>query len=494
MKNILLNLCIMKYFLNLNLKKQILLFFLILVAQFSVEATNKEKTKPNILIIMADDCTYTDLPLYGGVNVKTPQIDILASQGMVFNKAFVTMSMCVPCRAELYTGIQPARNGVCWNHSIARTGLKSIVQYLGELGYRTGIAGKVHASPESVFPFEMVEGVERNCKSVTANYDADKLREFIVKDKKQPFCLVTALVVPHTPWTVGDPSHFNPEELKLPVYLADTKEMRFEFVNYLAEIEVLDQQVGATLKLLEDEGIADNTIVIFTSEQGAGMPFCKWTNWDKGVHTGFIVRWPGRVSENTRTDAIIQYADVLPTLIDAVGGDISETFDGSSFLSVIEGKKDEHRKYAYFMHNNVPEGPAYPIRSITDGKYHYIRNLTPESIYIQKYIMARPIPENDYWPSWVFNASDNPVILDLVTRYQKRPGVQLYNTETDPFELVNLSKKASVRDIEEELSMELDKWMKQQGDPGAEIDSWEELENAKKGAHFITLQTKYLKR
>lgn len=390
----------------------------------------------------------------------------------------------MPCRAELYTGMQPAQNGVCWNHSIARTGTKSIVQYLDQYGYRTGIAGKVHANPKEVFPFEMVEGVERNPVSVTANYDPEKLREFIIKDKKQPFCLVTALVVPHIPWTVGDPSHFNPEQLKLAPYLADTKEMRTEFAKYLAEIEVLDQQVGATLKLLEEKGIADNTIVIFTSEQGAQMPFCKWNNWDMGVHTGFIVRWPGKIKENIRTDAIIQYADVLPTLIDALDGKMSLDFDGSSFLSVLKGKKDTHREYAYFMHNNVPEGPAYPIRSITDGEHHYIRNLTPDNLYIQKYLMARQ-PLNEYWPSWVFNASNNPVILDLVTRYQKRPGEELYNTKTDPFELDNLAEKKSVKIVKEKLSMQLDKWMKEQGDPGAELDSWEEHKKANKRDHFI---------
>ena len=469
-----------------SVKSCILFSVSLFFVQNNLEAARVENDKPNVLIIMGDDCTYSDLPLYGGVNVKTPQIDKLGSQGMTFNKAYVTMSMCVPCRAELYTGMQPARNGVCWNHSIARTGLKSIVHHLGDLGYRTGIAGKVHGSPASVFPFEMVEGVERNCVSITAKYDAEKLREFMVKDKSQPFCLVTALVVPHIPWTVGDPSHFNPSELELPPYLADTKEMRTEFTKYLAEIEVLDKQVGATLKLLEEEGIADNTIVIFTSEQGAQQPFCKWTNWDMGVHTGLIVRWPGKVKAGVRTNALVQYNDVLPTLIDALGGKVSEEFDGSSFLSVLKGEKIEHRKYAYFMHNNIPEGPAYPIRSITDGTYHYIRNLTPESLYIEKHLMAQQ-PLNEYWPSWVFNSSDHPEILDLVNRYQKRPEVQLYNTKDDPFELVNLAEEKSVRGIKKELSKELDRWMKQQGDPGAEIDSWEELENANKGEHFVKI-------
>lgn len=460
-----------------------LILVLFLGLHSNLEAQNNLTGKPNILIIMADDCTHSDLSLYGGSNVHTPKIDKLASQGMTFNRAFVTMSMCVPCRAELYTGLQPVNSGVCWNHSIARTGTTSIVQYLGNLGYRVGIAGKVHADPREVYPFEMVPGVERNCVSETAKYDAAGLREFMGRNQDQPFCLVTALVVPHIPWTVGDPSHFNPDELKLPPYLADNKETRNEFAKYLAEIEVLDKQVGETLSLLDELNISDNTIVIFTSEQGAQLPFCKWTNWNNGVHTGFIVRWPGKVQGGSRTNAMIQYNDVLPTLLEAVSGKVDAGFDGSSFLPVLLGEKDTHREYAYFMHNNVPEGPSYPIRSITDGEYHYIRNLTPEKLYIEKHLMAR-MPLNKYWPSWIFDASDDQEILDLVTRYQKRPAEELYSLTNDPNEMNNLAERKDYQEIKRKLSGKLDKWMSDQGDPGAVIDSYEELNNAREGNHF----------
>ncbi len=436
---------------------------------------------------MADDCTHSDLSVYGGVNVETPRIDQLASQGLTFNKAYVTMSMCVPCRAELYTGMQPVSSGVCWNHSIARTGTKSIVHYLCDLGYRTGIAGKVHADPREVYPFEMVDGVERNCVSETAKYDAGKMKEFIGRDKDQPFCLVATLVVPHIPWTVGDPSHFDPATLKLPPYLADTKETRIEFAKYLAEIEVLDSQIGQTLDLLRAADIEDNTIVIFTSEQGAQLPFCKWTNWDNGVHTGFIVRWPGIVQAGKRTDALIQYNDVLPTLLDAVGADVADNFDGSSFLPVLKGEKDTHREFAYFMHNNVPEGPAYPIRSVNNGEYHYIRNLTSDKLYIEKHLMAR-MPLNLYWPSWIFEASNNEKTLDLVNRYMKRPYEELYDIKADRFELNNLVEQDETESVKNSLSNELDKWMKEQGDPGAEIDSFKELNKARKGNHFSKMR------
>ena len=460
--------------------------FLLLMAVVNAAAMADGKgLRPNILIIMADDATFSDLPIYGGNNLTTPNINTLAGEGLTFNKAYVSMSMSVPCRASLYTGLYPVKNGVCWNHTPARNNTRSIVQYLEDLGYRTGLAGKVHATPEEVFPFEMVEGIERNCVSVTADFEISGLRKFISRDDKQPFCLVAALVVPHIPWTVGDPSHFDPAGIKFPDYLADTKETREQFVRYLAELEVLDQQVGALLDMLAETGTADNTLVMFTSEQGAQMPGCKWTNWDKGVHTGMIFRWPGRIKPGTRTDALVQYEDVLPTLIEAAGGEVAEhRFDGNSFLDVLEGRSECHRSFAYFMHNNTPEGTPYPIRSVTDGRYHYIRNLKPENLFIEKHLMAG-MPLNSFWSSWIFQASEDPHSFFLVQRYLIRPPHQLYDLQVDPDEMVDLSGQSVFRNTLEKLSGELDKWMKEQGDPGEVIDNKTEWQNANAGNHFL---------
>jgi len=439
---------------------------------------------PNIMIIIADDCTYSDLPLYGGRNVKTPNIDRLASDGLTFNRAFVSMSMSVPCRASLYTGLYPFTNGVCWNHVPARNNTRSIVHFLGGLGYRTGLAGKVHANPYSVFPFEMVEGLERDCVAQTAGFNLDEMRKFITRDRSKPFCIIAALVVPHVPWTVGDPSRFNPDELILPSYLADTQETRTNFAKYLAEVEVMDQQTGELMNLLSETGNADNTVVIFTSEQGAQLPGCKWTNWNTGVHTGFIVSWPGKITGGKRTDAMIQYEDVLPTLVEAAGGKIIPgDFEGTSFLGVLKGEKKAHREFAYFMHNNTPEGPTYPIRSITDGTWHYIHNLKPGNLYIEKHLMAR-MPGNDYWASWVFQAQENEATYKLVMRYMNRPEEHLYRIDSDPYELENMADRKEMAEIKRKLSSELDEWMKSQGDPGAEIDTRDFWDNARKGNHF----------
>lgn len=449
-----------------------------------ISLTAGGKPRPNILIIMGDDCTYSDLPLYGGRNIKTPHIDRLASEGLTFNRAYVSMSMCVPCRASLHTGLFPARNGAAWNHSPAREGIPSSADYLKALGYRVGLAGKTHLSPRSNYPFEMVEGVERNCVAATSAFDAAPLIAFMGRDAEAPFALVVALTSPHVPWTVGDASHFKPSQLHLPLHLAETRETRREFAKYLAEVEVLDEQVGLTLAALEQTGKEENTIVCFTSEQGAQFPGCKWTNWDAGVHTGLIFRWPGVVESGERTDALVQYEDILPTLLEAVGGEVGTgDFDGRSFLSVLKGRQDSHRDYAYFMHNNVPEGPAYPIRGVTDGRYHYIRNLLPDRIYIEKHIFART-DHNAYVPSMFWTAGNNERNYRLLERYISRPAEELYDNQADPHQMNNLAGNPALAEVKSRLARAMAVWMDRQGDPGAEIDSFSALEAARKQKHF----------
>ena len=120
----------------------------------------------------------------------------------------------------------------------------------------------------------------------------------------------------------------------------------------------MDGQVGEILQALEESGKQENTLVLFTSEQGSQFPGCKWTNWDTGIHTGLIARWPAKIRKGRTTEAVVQYADIMPTLLTLAGGDVTEkAYDGTSFAEVLLGQKDTHREYAYGLHNNIPEGP-----------------------------------------------------------------------------------------------------------------------------------------
>jgi uncharacterized sulfatase len=441
--------------------------------------------RPNFLIVMADDCTYNDLPVYGGQNAVTPNIDSLARQGLVFNRAYLAEAMCQPCRAELYSGQYPMRNGCAWNHSASRPTTTSIPQHLGRLGYRVGLAGKVHVGPGDVFPFEKIEGFDPNCvRNPTRPHDVTPIRDFMARDKRQPFCLVVALTEPHVPWVMGDATRYPPDEIKLPANLADTPRTRHDYGCYLAEITYMDSQVGEIVNSLEESGRAENTLFMFTSEQGGQFPGCKWTNWDTGLHTALIVRWPGHVTAATRTDALVQYADVLPTLLEAAGGEVIEdAFDGSSFLPVLLGKKANHRQYTYGMHNNIPEGPSYPIRTVFDGKYRYIRNLKPGELYIEKHLMGAGGLNNPYWATWVENTWNTPRTYDLVKRYLRRPAEELYCTAEDPYELTNLADEPRHAQTKARLAAELDRWMNVQGDPGAPQDTLEVYRAARQGKH-----------
>ncbi len=444
--------------------------------------------RPNVLIIMADDCTYSDLPAYGGENAKTPKIDMLSRQSLVFNRAYLCSAMCQPCRAELYTGQYPMRNGCPWNHSASRASTRSLPHYLGEIGYRVGLAGKVHVTPPSAFPFEQVQGFERSCvRDPTKPHDLAPVVDFMTRNPQQPFCLVVALVEPHVPWVMGDPTQYPANKLKLPANIADTKRTRTDFARYLAEITYMDSQVGELITLLDFAGQADNTLVLFTSEQGAQFPGNKWTNWDTGVHTALMARWPGKIKPGVRTDALVQYADVVPTILEVCGGDAKDKpLDGTSFLPVLLGKTDRHRDFVFGMHNNFPEGPPYPIRSITDGEFHYIRNLSPDETYIEKHLMGVKgdgLLNNPYWGTWVWDSQTNPRTYELVKRFVHRPAEQLYRLPSDRYEMENLADKPEHALLKQQLSNRLDQWMGEQGDPGVAQDTRESHRAAKQGNH-----------
>jgi uncharacterized sulfatase len=443
--------------------------------------------KPNFLLILADDCTYNDLPLYGGGNAKTPNLDRFASQGLTFNRAYVSSSMCQPCRAELYSGLYPMGNGCAWNHSGCRPEITGMPQAMGKLGYRVGLAGKTHIRPAEVFPFEKVEGFDPNCvRNPTLDHDLRPIKQFISGEKDQPFCLVIALTEPHVPWVMGDASQYPPRKLKLPPNIADTPRTREDFSKYLAEITYMDSQVGDILDTLKSVGKEDDTLVLFSSEQGSQFPGCKWTTWDTGLHSALIARFPGRIEAGKRTDALVQYADIFPTLLEIAGAE-PKGLDGQSFDTVLRGKEKKHRAYVYGMHNNFPEGPPYPTRTISDGTHRLILNLTPGELFIEKHLMGlkgNAVLNNPYWATWVRDSWVKPEIYKLVKRYQSRPPVSFYDTLKDPYEMNDLAGGPKYQTKMKEMREELEAWMKREGDPGAGLDSREAQQAAKSGEHI----------
>jgi len=416
---------------------------------------------PNFVFIIADDCTFRDIGCYGG-QAKTPNIDRLANEGMRFTRCFQAAPMCSPTRHNLYTGIYPVKSGAYPNHTFVKDGIKSVVHYLKPKGYRVALSGKTHINPRTSFPFEY--------STKGNNPDLDKIDQLFEDSAKEqtPFCLFACSNEPHSPWDKGNQSDYDPQKIKLPPYFVDTPETREAYCKYLAEIGYYDWQVGQILKKLDKHGLKEDTLVVVVSEQGSGFPFAKWTCYENGLQSAMVVRWPGKIKAGSKTSAMVEYVDVLPTFLDAAKFNIPKVLEGQSFLPVLLGNKHAHKKYVYGLMttkgiNNGSEN--YGIRSVRDERYKYIWNFTPDVEF------QNACTQSMVFKSWIKKAqSGDADAKDKVNRYQWRPEIEIYDLEKDPYEWNNLAGKSEVKTIQQRLSNALKKWMKSQGDLGQETE------------------------
>lgn len=416
--------------------------------------------RPNIVYIMADDCTFHELGCYGG-QAHTPNIDQLATEGLLFQRCFQTAPMCSPTRHNIYTGLYPVKSGAYPNHTFAKKGTKSLSHYLKPLGYRVALSGKNHVAPKSVFDFEY---------SGRKNPDMKVVEKLMVESKENgtPFCLLACSNEPHAPWDKGDASRYPADQVKLPPYLLDTPETRESFSKYLAEITYYDSQVGEILALLKKHGLAENTLVIVTSEQGNQFPFAKWTCYDAGLQSGMIASWPGRVPKGKKTAAMVEFVDLCPTFIEAANGVVPKGLDGKSFLPVLEGKADDHKQHVYGLMTTkgiLNGSDHYGIRSVRSKTHKLIVNLTPE---VEFRNIAMKSPSFQSWEKRAAKGDQRAAYL--VNRYKNRPAIELYNIVNDPSELNNIAGEKENVEIILTLREKLDDWMKEQGDEGQQTE------------------------
>jgi uncharacterized sulfatase len=442
----------------------------LLLSSGLIQADDAPAKKTNIVVIVADDLGTNELGCYGGTNLQTPNIDRLADEGIRLTNNFASCAMSVPIRASLYTGLYPAHHGSYQNHKASYGNLKSVTHYLSDLGYRVGRTGKNHpAGQQAVYNFETIDGFTVDCvASHPSLATTGGIRTFIERDGEQPFCLFVCSIHPHMPWDAGDATQFDPDGVTLPPNTVDTQRTREQFCNYLAEIKLLDDEVGAVMDVLDETGKLDNTLVIFLGEQGPQLPFGKWNCYRYGQNSAFIARYPAKIAPNTTGDAIVQYEDILPTMIDFAGGQPVEGLDGESFLGVLWGESAGTREWSYGIHNNIPEGTAYPIRSIQDKRYKLILNLSPENDYNIKYLT---VSSNALWTSWLTKAETDDNAKFLTDRFIKRPAVELYDLENDKWELNNLAALPEHAERIAAMKAELERWMQEQGDRGVLMDT-----------------------
>jgi len=433
--------------------------------------------RPNIVIYLSDDHGVDFVGCYGNTAVRTPNIDELSRQGMRLTRVFAGSPTCTPSRSSLYTGLYPARHGAMGNHTDCRPGLKSLPSFLKVLGYRVALADKADVRPPAVFDFEIVPRAtlpsrpERNRRYRGEGLNTKVIDEFLARHvsehRGQPLCLVLGDNGPHVVW---EPNRsYDPAKLPLPPIMVDTPKTRSGLANYYQDITTTDQRLGEVLAALKKHGLEDNTLLIYTSDQGPEWPHCKWTVYDTGLRVPFVVRWPGKIKAGTVCDALASLVDVTPTLIDVAGGQAPADLDGRSFKDVLLGRTASIHDEIFASHTGDREMNVFPQRCVRDQRYKYVLNLQPQNTWTTHFTKVTDIPgsHGDIWNTWVEKAKTDRDAARLVDLIEHHPAEELYDTQSDPWELNNLAAKPELRPLLERLRAKLKRWMAAQADPAA---------------------------
>jgi arylsulfatase A-like enzyme len=417
-------------------------------------------TPPNIVLFLADDHGWDIAGCYGNKAVKTPNVDRFATEGLRFTRAFAASPTCSPSRAILYTGLHSARNGLMGNHTGTKPGLKSIAHHLQALGYRTVLANKTHVKPVEVFPFEYVKATLPDVPGRPRRYRQEGLdtkavdallADHVRTRPAQPLCLILADNAPHVLW---EPNRdYDPAKLPVPPIAVDTPKTRAALANYYQDITTADQHFGEILASLRKHGLEQNTLTIYTSDQGPEWPRSKWTLYDAGLRVPFIARWPGRIPAGAVTRAMISFTDVTPTLVHAAGGRAVPNLDGSSFLDVLTGKSRRFRQDLYASHSGDGTMNMFPQRAVRDERFKYILNLHPERTWTTHFTKVDGIPGShlDVYSTWLDKAKSDPAAARTVDLIERHPAEELYDTAADPHELTNLAADPAHRATLERL-------------------------------------------
>lgn len=419
--------------------------------------------RPNLVVYLSDDHSQFDSSLYGNANIPTPEFERLAGDGMTFTHAFVASPSCAPSRAAMLTGLMPARNGAEANHTYPKPGTHSLIQNLQAAGYEVAAFGKVaHGGPRQVkrYGFDHV-GKGRTIEQVRTEVNEYFAQRNTAGKAQGPLCLMVGTTNPHVPWT--SPTTFDPSQVEFPPHHLDTPATREHRAAYYQEIKELDAFLGE-LRSIASEQLGDNTVFIHTSDHGSQWPFGKWSLYDYGIRVPFIAAWPGTIAAGTRTDAMISWVDLLPTLLDIGSGDVPEDLDGRSFAGVLLGTADEHRDVIFTTHTGDGIKNIFPIRSIRTRDWKLIHNLHPEFAHTNHSDLDRKAMAGEYWSEWAQLAKSDKRARAIVNRYYQRPEWELFHVSQDRWEQSNLVDQTEQSERIADLKRRLNSWMKAQQD------------------------------
>jgi arylsulfatase A-like enzyme len=448
---------------------------------------------PNILWISTHDIN-PHLGAYAGVYpgaecARTPNLDRLAAEGMRFDKAFAAAPICAPSRSAIMTGCYPTAIGTMHmrTKAVPPPEVRLFTEYLREAGYYTTnnwFTDFQVPTPASAFDDCSATAHWRNRPSVDppffAAFHGLTTHESRIYLDDEEFAQLTEHVR----------ERHDPASMTLPPYYPDTDTFRRSWARYHDLITEMDHWVGELLAQLDADGLADNTIVVFWSDHGPGLPRAKrWIN-DSGLHEPLIVRWPGRVAPGSARTDVVQLMDLAPTMLRVAGVDVPAHMHGRPLLEP-DGRPAAPRQYAFASRDRMGELEDRS-RSARDARYRYIRHYHPD---------RPPMQHCDYpdglhaWREMRRLASEESEQLafgmprSLLTPLQRalvapaKPAEELYDLDEDPYEERNLAGEPAHTGTLDRFRAALDGWLVTYGDMG-ELDEDELMNSWRPGGEW----------
>ena len=422
------------------MRKNRLTYYILLISllYFNPFYAQQESKTPNIVFYLSDDQDLLDYGVYGNPNVQPSNADLLASQGMKFSNFYTGQAICAPSRSQIFTGMYPVKNGCMANHIGVKPDIKSITSLLKESGYEVVLAGKSHVKPNKVFDWT------HYFPKINNRYLPLEQIDDYLKNVNNPFCLIIASDYPHGPYP--QTSNYSKADIfKLPYdpsYIGNHKP------GYYQNIQDDNDQLGQVLNMVDNYGHRENTMFIYASDHGLSG---KWSLKEQGLRVPFIVRWPGKIKPNTTSETLLTLVDVLPTILEVSNTEIPSEIDGKSFLETLNGSKMKIHDYVFGVstRQNIRECKIFPSRMIRGNRYKLIRNFNSVEVVNS-------------------NLGDNPVINEFAKigaeSFPNVPYEELYDSEKDPYQKVNLIDNPKYKKIRNRLSVALENWMKSQED------------------------------
>lgn len=422
----------MKALQGLKLKEFKVFVFLLLLC-FAAKG-QQGNDLPNILWIVSEDNS-PFLGSYGDEFATAPNLDALASEGILYKNAFATAPVCAPSRSTLITGVYPPSMGTEHMRSTYPVPemIKFFPRYLREAGYYTSNNAKKD--------YNTIDQPE-------AWNESGNRATYKNRHERQPFFAVFNLGVSHES-SIHKPMEnlrHDPEKVPLPPYHPATEEMKHDWAQYYDKVEKMDEQVGELLQELEDAGLAENTIVFYYSDHGGVLGRSKRFMYESGLRIPLIIRVPEKYAHlapgpaGSKTDRLVTFVDFAPTVLSLANIPAPKYMQGKAFLGHHE---QSPREYAFSFRGRMDERNDL-VRSVRNKKYRYIRNYMPHKIYGQYLEYLWKAPSMVSWEK-AYHAGE---LNEVQSRFfREKPAEELYDIEADPHNINNLAGQDTYEEV-----------------------------------------------